>query len=275
MLGPALALASALTYGVVDLAGGLLSRRVHYAVVALVGQIGALMVAVAMGLAYGAPRPHAPDLWWGGLSGAGSAVTMLFLNRGVSRGAVSVVVPISAVTGVALSVVCGVVVLGDRPSLAAWIGIILVMPALWWVSGGTGRSMSPAVVDGLIASGGVAVQYLALAQATEGSGLWPVATGRAAAVALLVLPVMRMEVGRTPRADHFRAAVIGSGAAVGLALYLLATQQQLLTVAVVLASLYPALPVLFGLTLLRESATRGQVIGLVTAGAAVALLSLG
>lgn len=275
MLGPALALASAVVYGGVDFAGGMLSRRVHYTVVSLVGQVSALVVAVVVSLVFPAPDIQATDLWWGVLSGVGSGVTMLFLNRGISRGAVSIVVPISAVTGVALSVVCGVVVLGDRPSLPAWIGIVLVIPALWWVSGGNVRRVSPAVGDGLIASCGVAVQYLALAQAADGSGLWPVATGRAAAVALILLPAIRAQAGRTKPIDHIRAAAIGAGATVGLVLYLLATQQQLLTVAVVLASLYPALPVILGLTLLHESITRRQIIGLIGAGLAVTLLSLG
>ncbi|MFF1301158.1 hypothetical protein [Streptomyces sp. NPDC058296] len=40
-----------------------------------------------------------------------------------------------------------------------------------------------------------------------------------------------------------QALLTGVGAALALSLYLLATQQQMLAVAVVLASLYPALPV--------------------------------
>lgn len=73
---------------------------------------------------------------------------MLFIYRGTSRGAVSVVVPISAVTGVALSVASGVVLLGDRPGLSAWLGILLVIPALWWVACGSARRISSAVVNG-------------------------------------------------------------------------------------------------------------------------------
>lgn len=276
MWGPVLALASATVYGVVDFTGGVLSRRVHYAVVAFAGQVSALVVATVLALAYTAPNLRAADLWWGALSGVGSGVTMLFLNRGVSRGAVSVVVPISAVTGVALSVVCGVVLLGDRPGVLVWAGIGLVIPALWWVSGGTVGEVSPAIVDGLIASCGVAVQYLALAQATTGSGLWPVATGRAAAIAVILLPAIRGRAGHTSRTDHARAAAIGAGATAALVLYLLATQQQqLLTVVVVLASLYPALPVALGVTVLHESITRRQILGLTGAGVAVVLLSLG
>ena len=60
-----------------------------------------------------------------------------------------------------------------------------------------------------------------------------------------------------------------------LTCYLLATRHQLVTVAVVLSSLYPAVPVLLGITLLHERVTRGQVAGLVCAGAAIGLLALG
>ncbi|MGY6023310.1 hypothetical protein [Streptomyces spinosirectus] len=48
----------------------------------------------------------------------------------------SVVVPMSAVTGVALSVLCGVLALGDRPGALASAGIAVTVPALWLVAGG-------------------------------------------------------------------------------------------------------------------------------------------
>ncbi|WP_372345562.1 EamA family transporter, partial [Streptomyces sp. KL116D] len=61
----------------------------------------------------------------------------------------------------------------------------------------------------------------------------------------------------------------------GLACYLLATRSQLLAVAVVLASLYPVVPVLLGLLVLRERVTRTQAVGLVAAAAATVLLTAG
>lgn len=47
-MGALLALASAALYGVVGYAGGLLSRRMHFAVVTFLGQIGGLLLALGV-----------------------------------------------------------------------------------------------------------------------------------------------------------------------------------------------------------------------------------
>ncbi|MDQ0773508.1 drug/metabolite transporter (DMT)-like permease [Streptomyces aurantiacus] len=283
-MGPLLALASAACYGLVDFLGGLLSRRIHFAVVTFLGQVGGLLFAVVAAVLVPADAIRTADVLWGALSGCGSAVAMHFLNRGLSRGAMSIVVPVSAVTGIALSVLCGVCFLGDRPTPLAWLGIGVTAPALWLVSGGGVRTRRgrrpaagrPASMDGLTASLGVALQYVCLAQADPAGGLWPIAAGRLAAVLLLLPHTWQY-------ASHFRqpprllgqAALIGAGAALGLTLYLLAAQQQMLAIAVVLASLYPAIPTVLGLAALHEKVTGRQVVGLLSAGAAVVLLSLG
>ncbi|MFI7013823.1 EamA family transporter [Streptomyces sp. NPDC050164] len=278
-MGALLALSSAVVYGIVDFAGGLLSRHIHHAAVTFLGQLGGLLLACAAAILLPADAVHTADLLWGALSGVGSGVAMRFLNRGLSRGAMSVVVPVSAVTGVALSVLCGVLVLGDRPGTLAWLGIAVTVPALWFVSGGGGGGGGDAgkgTADGLLASAGVAVQYLALGQAGPASGLWPVAAGRVAAV-LVLLPDAARHARRLklPPGRCVQALLIGAGAALGLVLYLLAAQRQLLAVAVVLASLYPALPVVLGLALLHERISRRQALGLLGAGAATVLLTLG
>ena len=283
MLGPALAVASAVVYGVVDFAGGMLSRRVHYARVAWIGQVGGLAFAAAAALVVPAPQVVRPaDLAWGALSGAGSGSAMLFLDRALSRGEMTAVVPVSAVTGVALSVLCGIAFLDEQPAPPAWLGIAVVLPALWLVAGGGAvtppgaATGSTAVRDGLLASVGVAVQYVGLAMAGPGSGLWAVAAGRLVAVVALVPVLVRARGGpRVGARDTAGAFVIGAGAALALTLYLLATREQLLAVAVALASLYPAVPVLLGVVALHERVGRRRAVGLAAAGAAVVLLSLG
>lgn len=257
--------------------------RAHFAVVTFLGQVDGLLLALAAALLIPAEAVKSADVMWGALSGAGSGMAMHFLNRGLSRGAMSIVIPVSAVTGVALSVLCGVYFLGDRPTPLAWLGICLTVPALWLVSGGTvprrgrGRTQAgQASVDGLIASLGVAVQYIGLAQADPASGLWPVAAGRLAAIALLLPSAWRHspEFRQPPRLLG-QAVLIGAGAALALILYLWAAQQQMLAIAVILASLYPAIPTVLGLAVLHEKVTRSQVTGLVSAAAAIILLTLG
>jgi drug/metabolite transporter (DMT)-like permease len=80
---------------------------------------------------------------------------------------------------------------------------------------------------------------------------------------------------RTDVRDWLGAAIIGCCATLALVAYLLATRTQLLSIAVVLSSLYPAIPVLLGLTVLRERLTGAQVAGLCGAGVSIALLTAG
>ena len=275
-MGALLALASAVCYGISDFAGGLLSRRAPFATVALTGQAGGLVLSVTVASFAPAPAIRPADLAWGALSGAGTGLGMLFLFRGLSRGAMSVVVPVSAVGGVTLPVLAGVALLGERPPALSWLGIGAAVPALWLVSRArtsTGPAAT-ATLDGLIAGTGIALQYLALAQAGPDSGIWPVAAGRVTAI-LTILPLsIATPVSRLPRSTTLRAAVIGAVASLALICYLLATQRQLAVVAVVLSSLYPAVPVLLGILVLRERLSWPQTLGVVAAAASVVLLTV-
>jgi drug/metabolite transporter (DMT)-like permease len=269
-----LALASAVCYGLSDFVGGLLSRRASFAAVALTGQLGGLLLGLVVALTVDAAAVASSDLWWGAVSGVGTGVGMVFLFRGLGRGAMSVVVPVSAVAGVALPVLVGVAFLGERPSPWSWLGIAVAVPGLWLVSH-TGAPTGPAAgaaVDGLIASVGIAVQYLALAQAGPAAGAWPIVAGRVAAI-LTILPWAVATGARLPARLSLSAAGTGAAAALALLCYLLATRHQLLVIAVVLSSLYPVIPVLLGITVLRERLTTTQAGGLLAAGAAVILLT--
>jgi drug/metabolite transporter (DMT)-like permease len=275
-VGAALALASALSYGLSDVVGGLAARRLRAVRVALLGQLGGL-VAVAVAVPFVTPAlPAVRDVLWGGLSGVGTGLAMALLFRGMSRGAMSVVVPVSAVGGVALPVLVGSTVFGDRPPLLAWAGVVLALPALWLVSRGSAPPTHAAIRDGLGAGAGIAVQYLALAQ--TGSGLWPVLAGRVTAVAAVVIvaaTLMRHGTPPRPPARWARLAAGGAGvlAAVALAAYQSATQTELVTIAVVLSSLYPVVPVLVGIAALNERVSWQQVAGMAAALTAAALIA--
>lgn len=278
-MGSLLALGSAVLYGIADYTGGLLARRMNYALVAVVGQVGGLVATAIAAVAVTPRMVGAADLGWGALSGVGTGIGMAFLYRGLSRTPMSVTVPVTAVGGIALPVLVGVAFLGERPSLAAWAGVAVGVPALWFVSQ-TSRESARRVdripVDALIAGAGIAVQYLTLAQPAEAAGLWPLAAGRLTA-ALTVLPLVRTAryVPRPPARLLVAAALVGTVAAGALVLYTLATREQLLAIAVVLSSLYPVIPVALGIVVLGERLTRVQALGLVATAASVALITTG
>ncbi|SFQ40829.1 hypothetical protein SAMN05421810_10715 [Amycolatopsis arida] len=243
-------------------------RRERGAVVAFYGQLGGTALVLGLALLVGAPRVDAASLGWGALSGIGTGIGLVFLFRGIGIGRMSVVVPLSDLAGVALPVLVGVLFLADRPSPLAWCGIALALPALWLVAGGRLGGSAVDTRFGLFAGVGFALQFVALAPVDPAAGLWPLVASRAASV-LTILPMVR---GRLPRRLVPPALASGMVGTLAIVLYTLATRQELMAVAVVLASLYPAIPVLLGLTVLRERLTPTQAVGL--GGAAVAIVLL-
>lgn len=285
-MGIALALLSAMSYGASDVIGGLASRRGWFVRAALLGQAGGFVASVVLMLVLVTPPMAGSDVVWGAGSGVGTGLGMVFLFRGMGRGSMSLVVPVSAVVGVAVPVIISVVVLGERPSWLTWVGVGIGIPALWLISRGTdgGGSVSrTSIVDGLAAGCGIAVQYVCLAQARSSSGLWPIVIGRVAALLTITVAVafFMPRAGSpsrpvTRRWRSFSALSIGAGAlaAAALTAYLYALRTEFVTVAVVLSSLYPAVPIVVGLVFLRERLRRRQMLGLVSALAATVTIAV-
>ncbi len=288
MFAVVLGLGAALAFGVSDFVAGRLSRRLHYALVALVGNFVALGVtALALvGSPYAGPQPEA--LLWGAASGVGGGFGTLMLYRGLGRGRMGVVAPLSALGAAVLPVLVGVA-LGDRPSMAAWAGVLLALPAIWLVStsarreeeagGGGPRVSKGEVVDGLLAGAGFALLFVGLGVAGEGSGLWPVVAGQASSVvllaAVLVGTLRGMDIRRSAVRDLAGAASVGILGGAASILYFFSTHEGLLSIVAVVTSLYPAVTVLLAAAVLHEAISRRQGIGLALAGLAVVLIVLG
>lgn len=275
-----LALAAALLFGLVHFGSGLLARRADSFAIALYGQFGGVVLVLVCALLLPAQRLDVPGLAWGALSGLGTGVGVAFLYRGLARGQMSVVVPLSDVGAVALPVLVGVALLGDRPSVLAWVGVAAAFPALWLVSrrqGTTGGSTATGAVDGLVAGVGFAVQFVAVSRVDlAAAGLWPILAARLLAVATIVVLGRRYGGNLSLRRRLVApACAVGAIGSVAIVLYLLATQRQQVALVTVLSALYPAVPVVLALVFLRERLSLHQVVGLGLAAATIALVSLG
>lgn len=279
-MGIALALGAALAYGLSDFLGGVLSRRISPWTVALLAQfVGATTLCTAALTI--ASDLTAADLAWGAASGIGSGLGTLFLYRGLGGGHMNVVAPLSALGAAVLPVVVGLG-LGERPAALTWVGIGCALPAIWLVSRAGSDVAEQAgrpgagVRDGLLAGAGFGLLFVGLGQVPESAGLWPLALGQSVAFALLAVGAV---LAHAPiRSAGYRmlgaAAAVGVCAAAATVLYQLAVRSQLVSVAAVLTSLYPALTVALAAVFLQERMNRTQAIGLGLAAAAVVLVAL-
>ncbi|MFD7505863.1 EamA family transporter [Streptomyces sp. NPDC059850] len=280
-MGELLALTSALCFGTTHFLSGLVSRRHHGVTVAACAQTGGTAVSlVPVLLTHAAPAPPSA-LAWGALSGVGTGVGVACLYWAMNTGPMSVVVPVSDITAVGIPVAAGIALLGDRPSPVALTGMALALPALWLISRADVRADSGSRRTGplaiaLVAGLGLAVHFFALGRVPGDGGWWPVVVSRVVSVAVILalLPAAGATM-RLPRRAAVTAAGAGALGTLATVLYLLATRQELLSVAVVLSALYPAVPVLLALTVLRERITRAQAAGLLGAGVALGLIALG
>jgi drug/metabolite transporter (DMT)-like permease len=276
IMGILLALAAALLYGSSDFGGGLASRRLGSLRVAVVGSAAATVLAWATLILVGGPGPSLRAVAWGLASGLAGGAGTLVLYRGLARGQMSVVGPLSAVGAAVVPVAAGVA-LGERPSLLSVAGVLVALPAIVLVaaSGSVRGKLGVGLLDGLAAGLAFGILFIGLAQAGRNAGLWPVASEQTGALLItLAVAVKTREPLRIPlRAAGLPVLAGASGMAATLA-YFYATHFSMLAIAAVLVSLYPGVTVLFARTLLHERFTPAQRAGLGLCALAIAAIAL-
>ncbi len=281
MIAVALALVSAAAYGLSDFVGGVLSKRASPWSVAFVGQLaGAVIVLVLTAATSGSPTTT--DLLWAVVAGVGNGLGTAFLYRGFAAGRMGVVAPVSGVGAALVPVAVGLLG-GERPGALVWLGILAALPGIWLVAREPGPrdAAEPAptaagVADGVVAGLGFGSLFAALAQIPDAAGFLPLALNQLVAAAVVVLAATLLRSSWVPRSRSAAAgAATGVLGALATGAFLLASQQGLLTVTSVLASLYPAVTVVLAATVLREHVHRTQAVGLVLCGVAVAFVAAG
>jgi uncharacterized membrane protein len=275
-MGILLGLTAALLYGGSDFGGGLASRRLGALRVSVVGSAAATVLAWAVLLLAGGPGPSVRAVAWGLVAGLAGGAGTLVLYRGLARGQMSVVGPLSAVGAAVVPVLAGVA-LGERPSLLAIGGVLVALPAIVLVaaSGSVRGKLGGGLVDGLVAGLAFGILFVGLAQAGKNAGLWPVASEQTGALLVpLAVAVKSRQPLRIPVRSLGLPLLTGvSGMAATLA-YFYATHFSMLAVAAVLVSLYPGVTVLLARVILHERFSPAQRAGLGLAAVAIAAIAL-
>ncbi|MEV5972813.1 DMT family transporter [Streptomyces sp. NPDC051921] len=284
------ALATSLLWGLADFGGGLLTRRFPALTVVVVSQSIAVVVLGTVVLATGALDEAGPRLWYAVAAGAVGPVAMLAFYRALALGPMGVVSPLGSL-GVVVPVGVGLL-LGDRPGLLQFAGIAVAVSGVV-LAGGPELRGAPvqrqAVLLTLVAAFGFgAVMALISEASTSLTGLFLAlfvqrVTNVAVGGGALWLSVRRG--GRVLPEDgggvRAVAAALPALAFVGLAdvaangTYALAAQRGPVTVAAVLASLYPVVTALAARGVLKERLRAVQAAGAGLALVGTVLLATG
>lgn len=270
------ALISAFAYGISDFLGGLFSKRVSAWQVAVVGQSSSGFFALIAGLFIGGD-PTPSDWVWAGISGLGGGFGAAFLYRGLSRGRMGVIAPISAIGSALVPVAIGLI-LGDRPSALVLLGVVFAFPAIYLISQVV--EIAPAseggILDGVLAGLGFGVMFAMLGQVGSASGLLPLALTQVGSVLGVILTATVLRAAWVPREPAaYRALIMGPLGITATGAFLYATHHGLLSVVSVIASLYPAGTVVLASVVLRERIHANQAVGLAMAALAIALVAAG
>ena len=274
-----LALGSAVVYGASDFLGGLASRKTSVFGVVAFSQLAGLVALFALLPWLGGPVT-VTDLAWGAAAGLVGSTGLVVFFRALSRGVMSVIAPVTAVTAAAVPVLVGLMS-GNRIGPWAGAGILLALVAVVLVSAEGGlaqlRAARPANVTApLVAGSAFGFFFVLLDRTSADAGLTPLVAARLASVVLVVIvALVGRQSLRLTRPALPLVLVSGVGDMSANALFLLATQQDgPLAITGVLASLDPVSTVVLAQAVLRERLVRAQVAGLGAAVVAVVLITL-
>ncbi|MFF9768760.1 EamA family transporter [Streptomyces sp. NPDC014636] len=272
------ALTTSLLWGLADFGGGLLTRRTPALTVVVVSQSIAAAVLGAIVLATGGWSEAGPRLWFAFAAGLVGPVALLSFYKALALGPMGVVSPLATLS-VAVPVGVGLV-LGERPGLLQVAGIAVAVTGVVLAGGPQLRGAAVqrrAILLTLVAALGFGTGFVLITEAsTDVTGLF---------LALFVQRLTNVAVGGAALAVSVRrggAAVPDGGfpwssvpalAFVGLAdvaangTYAIAARSGPVTVAAVLASLYPVVTTLAARGVLSE-----RLRAIQAAGAGLALL---
>jgi len=274
-----LAILSSILWGGADFFGGKLSKRYQAIAVTAVSQAFGLLIGITIILV--SSSWIKPNLSWDGYFLSGICAGLLgFLGliafyTGLATGRMGVVAPISA-----LSVLIPLTIAfinGEKPSSTQLLGMSIALTGAVFASGPElkgGLAVKPIVLAVIAAFGfGTAIAFIARGSAS--SAIMTMTTMRFSTfiVALFLFARFRTT-GGFKKKDM--PVLVGIGAADFIANLLLgvATTKGLVSLAVVLGSLYPIVTALLAFKILHERLHKIQYVGIGFAIAGVAVISL-
>ncbi|MFM1986104.1 MAG: hypothetical protein RIS18_321 [Actinomycetota bacterium] len=277
-----LALISSLMWGTADFFGGFVSKKIPAnKVLVLSYPVGFLFLLIYAFMLPGEITMN--GIVVGTLAGIVGILAMGSLYLALAIGPMGVMSPVTAASSTFVPIAMGLIV-GENLSWIAWTGIGIAIVSVVLVSMETSPTGGRLVVSGkglilAITSGLLIGTFLSLVGlASSENGMWPLVFARLMSSLLVLIYFIYKKTGRFSKDYNSKlfALVIISGAldATANALFVLATFDGYLSIAAVIASLYPAATVILATAFLKERLTAIQFVGIALAFFSAAILSL-
>jgi drug/metabolite transporter (DMT)-like permease len=271
-----LALTSAVFYGLGDFLGGISTRRMSVWTVTAWSQTLGLGVLVIGLIVVPADVVTSADILWGALAGVIGLVGLAALYSTLASGSMTIVAPIAGATTAVIPVIFDLS-RGAELSTRHWIGIGLALGAVLLIGIEPDSKNTDIRLIGraILAGAAFGVFFIALAQTSEASGLWPLVGARGTTIPIaFAIAGFRHVPARPKSRDLGILAVLGNLDMAANVAIALALQRGPLGISTVISSLYPAFTAITAIIVLHERPRPGQTVGIVLAMAAIIALAL-
>ncbi|MFZ9158072.1 MAG: EamA family transporter [Ilumatobacteraceae bacterium] len=272
-----LAAAAACVYGFGDFCGGRASREADSFTVTFIGQIFSVLILGVALIVLADPVAPSRDWMWGAAGGIGGFVGLSMFYFALAKGSMTVVAPTTAVVSAVVPAAAGIG-FGERPSMVAYVGVLVAIIGIALVTGAVGAAHAPTprriMMIAVLGGCGFGWMFVCLDRTSEDSGMWPLLAARIASISIAAIVIGARRTGRVRRVPALAlwAGLFDMGANV---LFLLANREGLLTLVSVITALYPVSTIVLAMRLDHERATRSQAVGMACAGLALALVAVG
>lgn len=279
MLAVSLALIACLNWGISAFLAGTKSRVMPVLtllVFSSMAGVGIFLISIGV---RGVQLPRDPDLLYAVLGGAVGCGGLYCFYRGLAVGAISIVVPVSALC-VMLPVLAGLA-LGEILHPLQGLGMVAavgggVMVSLEKNTAKNKKRMAAGILPALGAALGFGTFYVVMDLAGSVDPLWAATISRASFF-LFLLPAIivkrpSLKIKTTHLPAVFTIGILDGSAALA---YTAATTKGLLSLVSVISSLYPAVSMILAAIILKERLRGLQFFGVVLAIVGVALISAG
>ena len=278
MIAFTLSLIACFCWGLSQFLAGIKTRSLPVLTLLAYTSTAGFAVFIISTMIRGVPLPREPNLIFALLGGVASIGGIYCLYRGLAVGAISIVVPVSALC--ALVPVTFSLAQGEIPHIVQGLGIVAalfggVLISLQRKTGAEKRPSTRGIIPALGAALGFGMFFVFMDVAGAVDPLWATTASRLVSFLLVLCAILLNRPPLKINPIHLPVVIIiGTLDAAAALAYTAATTKGLLSLVSVVSSLYPVVPITLAAIFLKERLHSFQLIGVILIIGGITMISI-